>query len=134
VFDRGIVSEANLAAIPRGAETYILCRTSGHKEKENAIRNRFTHSMENALKGLEKAIATGRLKDRNKMERRLGRIQARHRRVNDPYDVVMRATAEGVRLFWQMKEDRKNGRESREGACLLRTNLKAETAEELWAK
>jgi hypothetical protein len=37
-------------------------------------------------------------------------------------------------LFWQIKEDRKNWRESREGAYLLRTNLKAETAEELWSK
>src|SRR6202049_4192161 len=125
VFDRGIVSEANLAAIrkrggqylvdtPRsqmkrfeaelleggwtqvrpevevkkvaisqGEETYILCRTAGRKEKERAIRNRFSSSMERALQSLEKTIALGRLKDRNKMERRLGRIQARHPSVND---------------------------------------------------
>lgn len=176
VFDRGIVSEENLAAIrkrdgqyltgtprsqmkqfekellkedwtqvrpevevkkvaiPQGEETYILCRTSGRKEKEKAIRNRFSNSMETALTGLEKAIVTGRLKDRNKMERRLGKIQARHPQVNDLYDLALRDTAEGVRLFWEIKEDRKNWRESREGAYLLRTNLKAETAEELWSK
>jgi len=176
VFDRGIVSEENLAAIrkrdgqyltgtqrsqmkrfeaellkedwtrvrpevevkkvaiPEGEETYILCRTSGRKEKEKAIRNRFSNSMETALKGLEKAIATGRLKDRNKMERRLGKIQARHPQVNDLYDLDLRDTAEGVRLFWQIKEDRRNWRESREGAYLLRTNLTADTAEELWSK
>src|SRR6202167_3721262 len=123
VFDRGIVSEENLAAIrkrdghyltgtPRsqmkqfeaellkqdwtqvrpevevkkvaiaeGEETYILCRTSGRKEKEKAIRNRFSNRMETALKGLEKTIVAGRLKDRNKMERRLGKIQARHPQV-----------------------------------------------------
>jgi hypothetical protein len=86
------------------------------------------------LKRLEKSIATGRLKDRNKMERRLGKIQARHPSVNDLYQVSVRDTAEGVRLFWQMKEDRKTWRESREGAYLLRTNLRAETAEELWSK
>ena len=68
------------------------------------------------------------------MERRLGKIQARHPSVNDLYDVSLRDTAEGVRLFWQMKEDRKNWRESREGAYLLRTNLQADTAEELWSK
>jgi hypothetical protein len=51
-----------------------------------------------------------------------------------PYEVSLRETAEGVRLFWQMKEDRKAWRESREGANLLRTNLRAETAEELWSK
>ena len=176
VFDRGIVSEENLAAIrkrsgqyltgtprsqmkqfeadllkedwtqvrpeveikkvviPQGEETYILCRTSGRKEKEKAIRTRFSNSMETALKGLEKTIAAGRLKDRNKMERRLGKIQARHPQVNDLYDVALRDTAEGVRLFWEIQEDRKHWRESREGAYLLRTNLKAETAEELWSK
>src|SRR5450432_2676185 len=120
--------------IPEGAETYILCRTSGRKEKEKAIRNRFSNSMETGLKGLEKAIVTGRLKDRNKMERRLGKIQARHPQVNDLYDLALRGTPEGVRLFWEIKEDRKNWRESREGAYLLRTNLQAESAEELWAK
>jgi transposase len=126
--------EVKKVAIAQGEETYILCRTSGRKEKEKAIRNRFSNSMETALKGLEKSIVMGRLKDRNKMERRLGKIQARHPQVNDLYDLALRDTAEGVRLFWQIQEDRKNWRESREGAYLLRTNLKAETAEELWSK
>src|SRR6516225_979052 len=121
--------EVKKIAIPQGEETYILCRTAGRKEKEKAIRGRFSSSMEKALKGLEKTIATGRLK-----ERRLGRIQARHPQVNDLYDLELRQTAEGVRLFWQMKEDRMAWRESREGAYLLRTNLAAGTAEELWAK
>lgn len=126
--------EVKKVAIPQGEETYILCRTSGRKAKEKAIRTRFSTRMEDALQGLEKTIATGRLKDRLKMERRLGKIQARHPSVNDLYEVSLRETAEGVRLFWQMKADRKSWRESREGAYLLRTNLRAETAEELWSK
>ena len=126
--------EVKKIAIPQGEETYILCRTAGRKEKEKAIRGRFSSSMEKALQGLEKTIAAGRLKDRNKMERRLGKIQARHPQVNDLYDVGLRETAEGVRLFWQMKKDRKTWRESREGAYLLRTNLQAQTAEQMWAK
>jgi len=176
VFDRGVVSEENLAAIrkrggqylvgtprtqmkqfeaelskddwtrvrpevevkkvaiPQGTETYILCRTAGRKEKEQAIRNRFSSSLEKALHGLQKSIVLGRLKDRNKMERRLGKIQARHPSVNDLYEVSLRDGAEGVRLFWQVKEDRQRWRESREGAYLLRTNLQVDTAEELWAK
>src|SRR5664279_3109420 len=160
VFDRGIVSEENLAAIrrrggqylvgtprsrmkqfeaellkddwtrvrpevevkkiaiPQGEETYILCRTAGRKEKEKAIRSRFSNRMETALNELEKAIEMGRLKDRNKMERRLGKIQARHPQVSDLYDLDLRETADGVRLFWQMKEDRRNWREAREGAYM----------------
>src|SRR3954467_7516500 len=149
VFDRGIVSEANLQAIRRrggqyrvgtprnqmkqfeeellkdnwtqvrpevevkkvaiaqGEETYILCRTAGRKEKEKAIRQRFSTRMEDALKRLAKTIETGRLKDRNKMERRLGRIQATHSQVNDLYDIELRDTSEGVRLFWDINKDRK---------------------------
>lgn len=176
VMDRGIVSEANLAAIrkrggqylvgtPRsqmkqfeqellkedwtkvrpdvevkkvstsqGQETFILCRTAGRKEKEKAIRNRFSARMEDALKRLAKSIETGRLKDRNKMERRLGRIQASYPQVNDLYEVAFRQTREGVRLQWSMQEDRKLWRGLREGAYMLRTNLQAGTAQELWAR
>jgi Transposase DDE domain len=125
VLDRGLVSEANLAAIcqrggqslvgtprsqrkqfeqellqedgtrvrpdvegkkvsvPQGKETYILCRTAGRQEKEKASRNRFSVRREEALKRLAKSMETGRLKDRHKMERRLGRIQAGHPQVND---------------------------------------------------
>jgi transposase len=176
VFDRGIVSEENLAAIrkrggqylvgtprsqmkrfeeellkddwiqvrpevevkkvaiPQGEETFILCRTSGRKEKEKAIRNRFSHRMEDALKRLAKTIESGRLKDRNKMERRLGRIQANHSQVNDLYEIALRDTPQGVRLHWAIKEDRKVWRGLREGAYMLRTNLQAGTAEELWSR
>jgi hypothetical protein len=84
--------------------------------------------METVLKGLQKAIVTGRLKDRYKMERRLGKIRAWHPHMNDLYDLALRDTSEGVRLFWEIKEDRKNWRQSREGAYLLRTNLQVESA------
>src|ERR1700682_3250632 len=126
--------EVKKVAIPQGEETFILCRTSGRKEKEKAIRNRFSARMEDALTRLAKTIATGRLKDRNKMERRLGRIQASHPQVNDLYEVVLRDTAEGVRLHWAIQEDRKVWRGLREGAYMLRTNLQAGTAEELWSR
>jgi hypothetical protein len=75
-----------------------------------------------------------RAAERSQQERRLGKIEARHPQVNDLYDLALRDSSEGARLFWQIKEDRKSRRQSREGAYLLRTNLKAETAEELWAK
>ena len=176
VFDRGIVSEENLAAIgkrggqylvgtprrqmkqfeqellkddwiqvrpevevkkvaiPQGEETYILCRTQGRQEKEKAIRDRFSSRMEEALQRLARTIETGRLKDRNKMERRLGRIQATHPQVNDLYEVALLDTAEGVRLHWAIKEDRRVWRGLREGAYMLRTNLQAGTAEDLWSR
>jgi hypothetical protein len=126
--------EVKQIAIPQGEETYILCRTAGRQEKEKAIRKRFSTRMEAALQALEKTIASGRLKDRYKMERRLGRIQARHSQVNDLFEVTLRDTPAGIRLVWEMKEDRKAWRDLREGAYMLRTNLQANSAEELWSK
>src|SRR5580698_11133349 len=126
--------EVKQVSIPGGEETYILCRTAGRKEKEKAIRDRFAQRMESALTRLAKTIASGRLKDRYKMERRLGRIQARHPQVNDLYDVALRDTKEGVRLTWEVKKDRQDWREQREGAYMLRTNLLADKAEDLWSK
>ena len=124
--------EVKKVAIPQGEETFILCRTSGRKEKEKAIRNRFSARMEEALKRLAAAIETGRLRDRHKMERRLGRIQASHPQVSDLHEVALRDGPDGVRLHWAIKDDRRVWRELREGAYMLRTNLQAGTAEELW--
>ncbi len=176
IFDRGVVSEENLAAIRKrggeylvgmtrsklkqfeaelwkddfekirpdvevkqiqilgGEETYILCRTSGRKEKEKAIRSRFVAKIEKALAGLEKRIAEGKLKDRFKMERNLGRIQAAHPQVADLYEMVIRDSKEGARLVWRQKPDQQQWLEAREGAYLLRTNLTAGTAADLWKK
>ena len=126
--------EVKPVAIRQREETYILCRTAGRQEKEKAIRKRVSTRMEEALQRLQKTIATGRLKDRHKMERRLGKIQARHSQVNDLFEVTLRDTPEGVRLLWKMKKERKAWRELREGAYMLRTNLQADSAEQLWSK
>ncbi len=176
VFDRGVVSEENLATlrkrqgsylvgtprsklkqferelleggweqirpevevkrvrVPSGEETYILCRTTARREKEKAIRSRFSNRIEEALARLEKRIVTGRLKNRNKMERQLGRIQARHPQVADLYEMEILEEAGHFRLRWQAMRDRRAWQEAREGAYLLRTNLQADSAAELWTK
>ena len=176
VFDRGIVSEENLAALrrrggqylvgtprsklkqfeaellaegwervrddvevkrvamPGGEETYVLCRTTARREKEKAMRSRFSARMEKALNQLAQRVASGKLKDRGKIERRLGRIEARYPSVADLYQMQLVATDSGLRVDWQMLPERRTWQETREGAYLLRTNLQAESAGELWTK
>lgn len=176
VFDRGVVSEENLAALRRrggqylvgtprsklkqferellegpweqvrpevevqrvgtlgGEETYILCRTRGRQEKERAIRSRFSARIEEALRKLEKRIATARLKERNRMERQLGRIQARYPQVADLYAMEIVEEQGRSCLRWQPLENRRAWQQAREGAYLLRTNLEADSAAELWTK
>jgi transposase len=176
VFDRGIVSDANLAAIrrrggqylvgtrratlrhveqalldgpwthvrdevdaqlipiPGGTETYVLCRSTARREKELAIRRRFSTRLEDRLRGLEKRVATGRLKDRGKIERVLGRLQASYASVADLYEMAVREEDGQLRLHWRLIEERRAWRDAREGAYMLRTNLVGQTVEELWTK
>jgi transposase len=126
--------EVKQILIPGGEETYILCRTAGRKEKEKAIRSRFVAKIEKALAGLEKRIAEGKLKDRDKMFLRLGRIQASHPQVADLYEMEVKDSKEGPRLVWRQKPEQQQWLEAREGAYLLRTNLTVNGAADLWKK
>jgi transposase len=126
--------EVKQMRIPGGEETYILCRTTGRKEKEKAIRSRFVAEIEKALGGLEKRIAEGKLKDRDKMLLRLGRIQASHPQVADLYEMAVKDSKEGPRLVWRQKPEQQQWLEAREGAYLLRTNLTGDGAADLWKK
>lgn len=126
--------EVKLVSTPAGEETYVLCRTAARKEKEKAIRSRFSTRMEKALNRVKKRVAEKRLKDRNKIERQIGRIQARHPQVADLYQMEVIHGAEGLRLQWTVLKDRHTWQQLREGAYLLRTNLYGESAGELWKK
>jgi transposase len=149
VFDRGIVSEDNLAALrrrngqyrvgtpraqlkqfeaellaggwerarddvevkrvvmPGGEETCVLCRTTARREKAKAIRSRFSAQMEKALGQLAQRVAAGKRKDRGKIERRLGRIEARYPSVADLYQMQLGESESGLRVDWQILPERR---------------------------
>jgi transposase len=124
--------EVKLVATPAGDETYIRCRSTARKEKEQAIRSRFSLRMEKALTALAQRVRAGKLKDRNKIERRLGAIQARHPQVADLYDLSVVERQGSLQLAWKRREDRRAWQQAREGAYLLRTNLPSTDPEQLW--
>jgi hypothetical protein len=117
-----------------GTETYVLCRSTARRAKELAIRHRFSTRLEERLQRLATRVATGRLKDRGKIERVLGRLQASYASVADLYEMAVRDEDGHLRLHWKLIEARRTWRDAREGAYLLRTNLEGQTAEELWTK
>jgi transposase len=174
VFDRGIVSEENLAALrkrggqylvgtprsklkqfekqlleggweqvrpevevklvptPQGEETYILCRSTARQAKEQAIHSRFSARLEKALTALQKRVAEGKLKDRHKIERSLGKIQARHPQVADLYEMKVAESRGALALQWQAFPGRQTWQRAREGAYLLRTNLSPGKPDQFW--
>jgi hypothetical protein len=124
--------EVKLVSAPGGEETYILCRSTARKEKEKAIRSRFSVRMEKALTALEKRVAAGQLRDRGKIERQLGAIQARHPQVADLYELRVTEQDRRLALEWHVRPERRTWQQVREGAYLLRTNLASSDPEKLW--
>jgi transposase len=124
--------EVKLVPTPHGEETYILCRSTARKEKEQAIRSRFSARMEKALRALAKRVGDGKLQDRHKIERRLGSIQARHPQVADLYQIEVVEQPEGCRVEWKRIAERQSWQQAREGAYLLRTNLPDTDPQQLW--
>ena len=124
--------EVKLVPTAEGKETYVLCRSTARREKELAIRSRFSARLEKGLKALAKRVVEGKLKDRSKVERRLGSLLARHPQVADLYAVGITERNGRLQLNWNLREERRAWQQAREGAYLLRTNLPSTEPEQLW--
>jgi hypothetical protein len=74
------------------------------------------------------------VKDHAVIERALGRLQERYPTVADLYEMAVLEEDGRLRLHWQLIEARRQWRDAREGAYLLRTNLEGQNAEDLWTK
>jgi hypothetical protein len=105
-------------------DTMILENLSSHKVTavETAI----------SATALEKRVAEGQLKDRHKIERSLGKIQARHPQVADLYEMKVVERGGTLRLEWQALPGRRSWRRARQGAYLLRTNLALGEPAQFW--
>jgi transposase len=124
--------EVKLVPTPQGEETYILCRSTARRGKEQAIRSRFSTRLEKALQALQKRVAEGQLKDRYKIERKLGSLLARNPQVADLYQVEVTEKNGTLAVEWNAIESRQTWQQAREGAYLLRTNLPAGEPAKLW--
>jgi len=117
-------------------ETFVLCRSQGRKEKENAILNRFVGNMENSLEKMAARMENGSLKDRQKAERQIGRLQERNSRSASLFTVTVTETGAGEekRLKMDIRKNEERYRQLLEtgGNYLLRTNWPEADPKTLW--
>jgi transposase len=80
--------EVKLCATSEGCkETFILCRSQGRREKEIGILDRFVTRLETALNKLVQRAEEGKIRDRQKLERRIGRLLERYSRAARIFDI-----------------------------------------------
>ena len=129
--------DVKLCRSPEGTEeTFVLCRSAGRKEKENAILNRFVNSLETRLLKLSEQAQAGKAKDRQKVERRIGRLLERNSRAASLFSVEVTSTGTGkqARLSINIKknEDRYQWALETGGSYILRTNWGETDPKTLW--
>lgn len=114
-------------------ETFVLCRSQGRREKENAILNRFVQKMEAGLAKMAASMATGKLRDRQKAERRIGRLQERNSRAASLFTITITETKENkLEMAVHKNEDRYRQLLENGGYYLLRTNWTEADPKTIW--
>jgi transposase len=118
---------------PDGSEdTFILCRSADRRQKEAAIHDRFERRMEERLSRIESAVKNGRLRSRDVLHQRLGRIKYECSRVARAYNFLVEGDGKTLSFSWSKDQARAAFLRHTEGAYLLRTNLRGHDEQELW--
>jgi transposase len=119
-----------------GEETYVLCRSQGRKDKEQAILNRFVARIEEGLQKIQEQTTSGRLRDKQKALLRIGKLLGKNSRASSLYEVSVNETGSGntARLIVNVtkNEERYNWALTTSGSYILRTNWPERDPEELW--
>jgi transposase len=129
--------EVKLCHCPEGTdETFVLCRCAGRKEKENAILNRFVDRLETRLGQLAEQAQAGKVRGRQKVERRIGRLLERNRRAASLFNVEVTETGSGkqARLSLRITKNEEHYQWALEtgGSYILRTNWRETDPKTLW--
>jgi transposase len=125
--------EVKRCASPDGTnEVYILCRSAARAEKEYAMHERFRIRIEEGLQKIQQSCQKGRVKDINKIERRIGRLLGSNSRASSMFDITVSEKDERVFVTWKMKKTATEWASLSEGCYLLRSNIQDWTGEQLW--
>lgn len=113
-------------------ERVILCHSATRAAKEQAILSGAERRFVNDLETLGRGISSGRLKDAEKIDRKIGAVAARHPRVSRYYEVKIDNDANGAHLRWTRKDHLYEPAEALTGSYILRTNNVDLKGDELW--
>jgi transposase len=129
--------DVKLCRSPEGTDdTFVLCRSQGRKEKENAILSRFVSRLETKLNDLAHQAQIGKARDKQKVERRIGRLLERNSRAASLFNITVTESGIGkdLRLCIHIKKNEERHQWAMEtgGSYILRTNWTESDPKTLW--
>ncbi len=123
-----ISKEVKVQLLAEGDETFVLAQSQDRAKKEEAMRWRQIRGLMRDLVRLRRSLRHGTIKDPDKVLMRMGRLSERWPR-GWAY-VAVKWREGGLNWEWDRQALKLAG--LRDGAYLLRTNLKDRTTQALW--
>ena len=124
-------AEVEVKPLRRGKVYYLLARSKPRRKKERAMHRKQRRGLAKALRKLHQRVATGRLKQRDKVLEALGRLKARYPKACPFVSMTVTATGQ-LELCLSWKVDKFKAALAADGAYLLRSNQGGWSAEEFW--
>jgi transposase len=110
---------------------YLLARSQPRRKKERAIRRRQRRGLTRDLKKLRDLIETGKLKKRDKILERVGRLKERFPKARSFVETTV-TTTKRPQLEWSWDRAKYKQALAADGAYLLRSNQPGWTARQFW--
>jgi transposase len=110
---------------------YLLARSRPRRRKERAIRRRQRRGLATDLKKLSALVDAGKLKKRDKVLERVGRLKERYPKARGFVQINVTATKQ-PRLEWTWDHAKYRRALATDGAYLLRSNQPGWSAAEFW--
>lgn len=106
--------------IPERDEVYVRCRSTGRVAKERALRRRWLRLLIGDLRSLRRRVREGQLKQRELIQRALGRLQERHPQAWRWLQWELKETEAGLAFAWDWDREKFQKSARAEGAYRAR--------------
>jgi transposase len=123
--------EVEVKLVRRGRQQYLLARSRPRRKKERAMRRRQRRGLAEGLRKLQARVAQGKLKNRDTILQRLGRLQERYPKAR-PFVSVVVAKKGKPAVGWNWDVARFRAALAADGAYVLQSNRAGWTAEQFW--
>jgi transposase len=127
-----VSEQVQVQLIPEHDEVYVLCRSTGRVQKERAMRRRWLRKLIGDLRALRRRVQAGQLKQRELIQRTIGRLQERHPQAWRWLRWELQEIPAGLAFAWNWDREKFKQSVQTEGAYLLRAHWTERDPATLW--
>lgn len=110
----------------------LLCKSSSRRLKESAIRSKMEERFIEELEKLKISIDKKSIREKEAIERKIGKLQSRYTRASRYYDIELKEENALKELRWELKEEKYKEADNLFGCYVIRTDRKDIEDQELW--